>query len=99
MIIKKIKDILTSVLNVQIIKVFNQSKKHKLSSNYSHIKIVVVSDDFVNYNLLKRHKKIYHLLSECITQYKIHGIALHTYTIYEWKSKINKNLFSPKCIK
>ncbi|XBC38083.1 MAG: BolA/IbaG family iron-sulfur metabolism protein [Buchnera aphidicola (Floraphis choui)] len=100
MIIKIIKNILTSVLNTKIIKICDESKKHKtFTTNYSHFKIIIVSDDFKKYNLLKRHQKIYYLLSTCISKYKIHGLALYTYTIQEWEIKLNKNCTSPACAK
>ncbi|XBC43223.1 MAG: BolA/IbaG family iron-sulfur metabolism protein [Buchnera aphidicola (Meitanaphis flavogallis)] len=100
MIIKIIKNILTSVLNTTIVEIINESKKHKtFMKNHSHFKIIIVSNDFMKYSLIKRHQKIYCLLSKCMSQYKIHGLALYTYTINEWNKKSNKNLISPICVK
>ncbi|XBC42712.1 MAG: BolA family protein [Buchnera aphidicola (Kaburagia rhusicola ensigallis)] len=101
MIIKIIKNILTSVLNTTIIEIINESKKHKtfMNNHHSHFKIIIVSNDFIKYSLIKRHQKIYYLLSKCISQYKIHGLALHAYTIDEWNKKFDTNLISPICVK
>ncbi|QCI23434.1 BolA family protein [Buchnera aphidicola] len=98
MITKKIKSILTSTFQIEVIKIRNESKLHsKFITNHSHFKIIIVSNDFVKYSLLQRHRKIYHLLSTYISRYKIHGLALYTYTINEWKEKIKTNLISPIC--
>lgn len=100
MIIKIIKNILTSVLNTKIVEIINESKEHKtFMKNHSHFKIIIISNDFTKCSLIKRHQKIYYLLSKCISQYKIHGLALHTYTVDEWNKKFNKNLISPICVK
>ncbi|XBC39136.1 MAG: BolA/IbaG family iron-sulfur metabolism protein [Buchnera aphidicola (Nurudea shiraii)] len=100
MIIKKIKNLLVSQFNIKKIKIVNESKKHKfIYKNYSHFKIIIVSDDFKKYSLLKRHQKIYHILSSYIAIYNIHGLALYTYTLSEWKKKCNEHLISPICLK
>ncbi|XBC40659.1 MAG: BolA/IbaG family iron-sulfur metabolism protein [Buchnera aphidicola (Nurudea yanoniella)] len=100
MITEIIKNSLKSKFNVKTVKVFNESKKHTLiHKNYSHFKIIIVSNDFLKYNLLNRHRKIYYVLSSYISKYKIHGLALHTYTLDEWKNKFKKCLTSPICEK
>lgn len=101
MINEKIKNILQLKLNCKKINIFNESNKHSaLNSKNSHFKILVISDYFLNINLIDRHRKIYSLLLKYISKYKIKALSIHTYTILEWNNskKKHKNfLNSPEC--
>ena len=45
----------------------------------------IVSDDFINKSLIKRHQLIYSILSQFI-QKEIHAVILKTYTIEEFEN-------------
>lgn len=48
----------------------------------THYKAVIVSEQFVGLNAVKRHQKVYAAVGELMGQ--IHALALHTYTPDEW---------------
>ncbi|WP_295164181.1 BolA/IbaG family iron-sulfur metabolism protein [uncultured Buchnera sp.] len=101
MYLKKIKKHLESKINVSSISIYDDSKLHNYSTNtniISHIKIVIVSDDFVNKNLVFRHRIIFKSLKE-IEKESIYSITLYTYTLNEWKDKKYKEFNSIKCVK
>ena len=45
----------------------------------------IVSDDFINKSLIKRHQLIYSILGQFI-QKEIHAVILKTYTIEEFEN-------------
>jgi len=78
-------------INVIDINIIDESIKHidhyfaAPSTFPSHIKLILVSDDFVNMGSLARHKLIYNLLKNEIKL--IHAISLHLYTQSEYNVK------------
>ena len=60
MIQKKIKNMLEKKFGVKNVKLYNTNKYHKMhiEPRY-HFTIIVVSDNFINQNLLTRHRYIY----------------------------------------
>ncbi|CAL4325433.1 BolA family protein [Buchnera aphidicola] len=99
--IEKIKKYLTSKINVSFIKIFDDSKLHSDSKNtnkFTHIKIIIISDDFIGKNLINRHRIIFQYLKE-IEKERIYSMTLYTYTLKEWEEKKNKEFNSTKCIK
>jgi len=84
---KRIRD----AINVIDINIIDESIKHidhyfaTPSTFPSHIKLILVSDDFVNMESLARHKLIYNLLKNEIKL--IHAISLHLYTQSEYNLK------------
>lgn len=65
--------------------VSNNSHLHALKQKNSHFKIIAVSDDFKNYTKVELHKKIYQILGQEVMP-KIHALAIHTYSLDEWKN-------------
>ena len=51
-----------------------------------HFSLIVISDDFEKIPLIERHRMIYGLFKQEITQ-EIHALQIQTYTISEWKQK------------
>ncbi|MFT7387933.1 MAG: acid stress-induced BolA-like protein IbaG/YrbA [Candidatus Endobugula sp.] len=49
----------------------------------SHVAVHVVSDDFEGLNTLKRHQKVYSVLSEHIASGVIHAVNMKTFTLQE----------------
>ena len=49
-----------------------------------HFSILIVSDEFIDTNLLNRHKLIYKVLNKYITK-EIHALQLKTLTFKEYK--------------
>ena len=51
-----------------------------------HLKMLVVSDEFLNLNQIERHQKIYTILTEYLAD-KLHALSLEAYTVDEYKSR------------
>ncbi|WP_422667366.1 BolA family protein [Buchnera aphidicola] len=99
MILKKIENSLKSNINVDFIDIFDNSASHNYSkNNLTHLTIIIISDAFININLIDRHRIIFNILKKEI-KYKIYSITLYTYTIIEWKNKKNKKINFSKCLK
>lgn len=87
-IIQLIKSKICNSINVVDIQIIDESAKHAdhyFAPSPSHLKLILVSDDFMNMASLKRHKLIYNLLRDEIKL--IHAISLHLYTQKEYNLK------------
>jgi len=51
-----------------------------------HLKMLVVSDEFLNLNQIERHQKIYTILTEYLAD-KLHALSLEVFTVDEYKSR------------
>ena len=51
-----------------------------------HLKMLVVSDEFLDLNQIERHQKVYFILKEYLAD-KLHALSLETYTVSEYKSR------------
>lgn len=92
----QIEDLCTKALNFDFISIENESHLHSSSQNAeSHFKLILVSNDFLNMSLIKRHKHIYKILNEIMP--KIHALAIHAFTEEEFK-KNTVNINSPDCV-
>jgi Stress-induced morphogen (activity unknown) len=90
-IIKTIEEKLRDSIGVIDINIIDESAKHvdhyfvSSSTLPSHIKLVLISNDFSGMSSLKRHKLIYELLKSEIE--RLHAISLHLYTQSEYNLK------------
>ena len=50
-----------------------------------HLKMLVVSDEFLNLNQIERHQKIYFILTRYLAD-KLHALSLETYSVDEYNS-------------
>lgn len=101
MSLKKIENYLKDNVKTYFFKIFDDSKFHNRIYNQNiltHIKIIIVSDDFLNKNYVLRHQMIFEHLKK-INKKKIHSITLYTYTLNEWNIKKKIDFKSTKCIK
>ena len=62
----------------------------------SHFKVVAVSDQFNGMSRLDRHRRINGLLKEEF-EAGMHALALHTYTVSEWRARFGEAPMSPPC--
>ena len=51
-----------------------------------HLKMLVVSDEFLDLNQIERHQKIYFILTKYLAD-KLHALSLETYTVTEYNSR------------
>ena len=86
---------LSSSLNLSSLKIINESFMHNVpAGSESHFKIVVVTNDFNNLSIIKRHKLIYKTLDNLMN--KIHALSIHAFNEEEFK--LNPIILdSPEC--
>jgi len=79
--------------------VVNESHKHNVPvGSESHFKVIIVSQEFEEERLIKRHRAVNAILSEELAE-KIHALALHTYTEKEWQDYyVDNTPLSPNCL-
>ena len=86
---------LSSFMNLASLKIINESFMHNVpEGSESHFKIVVVTNDFNNLSIIKRHKLIYKTLDHLMS--KIHALSIHAFNEEEFKLK-PIILDSPEC--
>ena len=73
----------------------NESHQHSGPATQSHFKLIIVSKQFENQPLIKRHRAVNDLFRQELQQ--IHALAMHTYTPDEWIKKNQTAPPSPKC--
>lgn len=87
---------LNQALEPDFLQVENESHMHNVApGSESHFKVTVVSDEFRDLMLIKRHRLVNKLLEEELQQ--IHALALHTLTGDEWFERAGKVADSPLC--
>ncbi|WMY94946.1 MAG: BolA/IbaG family iron-sulfur metabolism protein [Arsenophonus sp.] len=96
----KIKTKLTTFFLPVYLVVKDESMKHNFSKNMeTHFKIILVTEKFIQQKLLKRHRIVYLLLEEELSN-GVHALEIHTYTPIEWKRyQYNIKNFSIPCLK
>ena len=86
-----------AVLNPTHLEVINESNNHNVPpDSQSHFKLVIVSPDFENVNLVQRHRKVYDLLTDELAG-PIHALSLHLYSVAEWATRGGSSVQSPPC--
>jgi BolA protein len=82
-------------MNLASLKIINESFMHNVpEGSESHFKIVVVTNDFNNLSIIKRHKLIYKTLDNLMN--KIHALSIHAFNEEEFK--LNPIILdSPEC--
>ncbi len=94
----KITDKLMEAFSPMHLEVLNESHMHNVpEGSESHFKVTVVSEQFADLPLIKRHRVVNQVLSGEIRQ-AIHALALHTMTPEEWFSKGGRSPDSPPCL-
>ena len=89
---------LTKELDPSHLEVIDESYLHNVEpGKESHVRIVVVSEQFEGLNLVKRHQLIYQQINEEL-EGPIHAISLYTFTDSEWKDKNETAQDSPDCL-
>ncbi len=87
---------LESAFSPEFLSVENETHMHSVPSDAeSHFKVTVVTNDFKDLLLIKRHRLVNKVLEEEIKN--IHALALHTLTNDEWFEKAGKVAISPPC--
>lgn len=92
-----IRNKLQSALQPEHLEVINESNNHSVPpGSESHFKVVIVSNEFNNKQLVSRHRLINKILAEELAG-TIHALALHTLTPEEWAATGTAPV-SPPCM-
>ena len=95
--IDEIKNKLSKNIACNHLEIIDESPNHGgYSGSVSHVKIVVISEDFEGLNLIKRHQLVYKALENLVS--KIHAISIVSKTVNEWKESPDF-IPSPDCAK
>ena len=87
---------LKSAFQIQHLEVLNESHMHNVApGSESHFKVTIVSENFSDLMLIKRHRLVNSALVDELQQ--IHALALHTLTPNEWTDRQGKVADSPNC--
>ena len=73
-----------------------QNRQHLELRRASHFKLTVVSDEFQDVALVKRHQLVYKILKEEL-QGGVHALAMHLYAPTEWSDRNQAAPDSPDC--
>tara|TARA_B110000438_G_C15748566_1_gene621869 strand:- start:653 stop:916 length:264 start_codon:yes stop_codon:yes gene_type:complete len=87
MIENKIKELLKKKINISFISIKDLRSRHTNHQTYSggaHLKLLIVSNDFIDVSLINRHRMIYNLIGPMIRN-EIHAISIKAKTIDEYK--------------
>jgi BolA protein len=90
----RIEKALQNSLDIHELIVINESDNHAGNNKESHFRVFVVSSDFDNLSLIKRHKLIYKILEE--VQKDFYALAIESLCVAEYDKK-NAILESPDC--
>ena len=87
---------LSNTFQIGHLDVINESHMHNVAPGAeSHFKVTIVSENFDELMLIKRHRLVNAALSDELQQ--IHALALHTLTPGEWSERQGKVADSPHC--
>ena len=88
MIKEKIKNLIESKLDISHFEIKDTTSQHTNHANYkggSHLRMKIISNDFINKTLVERHQMIYKALGELMTN-EIHAFSMKTMTENEFKA-------------
>ena len=95
--IENIKKNLSQNIKCNHLEIVDESPNHGgYSGSVSHVKLIVVSDDFDGLNLIKRHQLVYKALENLVSE--IHAISIVSKTVSQWTESSNY-ISSPDCAK
>ncbi len=87
---------LNNNFRIEHLAVENESDMHNVApGSESHFKVTIVSEDFSELMLIKRHRLVNKALEQEL--HSIHALALHTMTPEEWSTRGAKVSDSPPC--
>jgi len=87
---------LNSSFSIEHLAIENESHLHNVAPGSElHFKVTIVSEDFSELMLIKRHRLVNKALQQELQN--IHALALHTMTPDEWVSRAGRVADSPQC--
>ena len=94
---ESIKQKLKSAFNIELLEVINESPMHQVPENSeTHFRILIVSNDFKGLSTVKRHQRVYQVLSKELAG-PVHAFSQKTLTPQEWRALGSHLSDSPPC--
>ena len=76
----------------------DESLNHNVpAGSESHFRVVIVADCFDARARIDRHRMVNGALAEELAG-PVHALAIHTYTLREWKDRFGDTPMSPPCL-
>ena len=98
MVKDQIEEKLATALEPEHLEVVNESGGHNVpEGSETHFKDVVVSPAFEGERLIARHRRINAALADELAG-GVHALAMHTYTLAEWRERFGEAPLSPPCL-
>ena len=95
--IEKIEKRLSKNIQCIHLEVIDESPNHGgYDGSVSHVKIIIVSDEFSDQSLINRHKLVYKAMGDLVGQ--IHAISIVSKTSNQWEES-SEYPNSPECAK
>jgi len=89
---------LAEALSPDHLEVINESDRHNVPpDSETHFKVVVVAGAFDGMRKVARHRRIYGLVAAELAG-PVHALALHAYTLQEWRERHGDAPLSPPCL-
>ena len=85
---EKISNLLSNNLEVHHLDIIDDSTKHqnhKKDSSGGHYTMILISNNFIELDLLARHKKVYEILDK-LMKTEIHALSMKLMTVDEFKN-------------
>lgn len=91
-----IREKLEQELAPQELIILNESHMHAGPAANSHFNITLVSEQFEGKRPVARHQMVYKVLADELAG-EVHALAMHLFTLEEWKAAGNTSEVSPNC--
>ena len=82
--IKKRLDEKLDLIHFEIKDFTGRHLNHKLNEGGFHLETTIVSDNFIDKNLIDRHRMVYDAIGE-LMKHEIHALSMKTLTKAEWE--------------
>ena len=82
--IKKRLDEKLNLIHFEIKDFTGRHLNHKLHEGGFHLETTIVSDNFIDKNLIDRHRMVYDAMGE-LMKHEIHALSMKTLTRGEWE--------------
>lgn len=86
--------------NLNILKLISIDESHKHNvpkGTLSHLRLFIVSDDFIKLSKIQRQQKIYGILKSEMNDF-LHALTMQTLTVEEYQNETHEIEKSPKCL-
>ena len=83
--IKKRLDEKLDLIHFEIKDFTGRHLNHKLHDGGFHLETTIVSDNFIDKNLIDRHRMVYDAMGE-LMKHEIHALSIKTLTLEEWNN-------------